>query len=165
MCRVCVVLCVVCAEGPPKLTGQSPSTETNRLLCTSFKKVSCQKRNSCNYWHVAECTQFRASSGRRFGDKCAYKHTATPADAKDNSASIAIHIPSNDERQMQLRQDPIPSKTSSSREQVRSQKGIWGPTLGVIQTGSQNQRNQSAPTFDIEWTLSMEEKTRTPALI
>ena len=45
------------------------------------------------------------------------------------SALIAIHIPSNDEPQMQLRtvqsddKNPIPSDTSSSREQVCSQKG------------------------------------------
>ena len=35
-----------------------------------------------------------------------------------------------------------------------------GPTLGVLQTGSQNQQNPNAPTFEvgsIEWTLSMEE--------
>ena len=40
-------------------------------------------------------------------------------------------------------------------------KGNWGPTLGVIQTGSQNQRNPNAPTFEersVEWTLSMKEK-------
>ena len=38
-----------------------------------------------------------------------------------------------------------------------------GPTLGVIQTGSQNQRNPNAPRFEersIEWTLSMEEEAR-----
>ena len=36
-----------------------------------------------------------------------------------------------------------------------------GRTHGDIQTGSQNQRNPNAPTFEeksIEWTLSMEEK-------
>ena len=33
--------------------------------------------------------------------KCAYKRTAKPADEKRNSASVALHIPSNDDRQMQ----------------------------------------------------------------
>ena len=35
-----------------------------------------------------------------------------------------------------------------------------GPTLGVLQTGSQIQQNPNAPTFEegsVEWTLSMEE--------
>ena len=49
--------------------------------------------------------------GCRFGEKCAYKHTATPAEARRNSASIAIHIPSNDERQMQLRKVQSDDKT------------------------------------------------------
>ena len=41
-------------------------------------------------------------------------------------------------------------------------------TLGLVQTGSQNQRNSNAPTFDdrsIEWTLSMEEEARKAAEI
>ena len=43
-------------------------------------------------------------------------------------------------------------------------KGKLGRALGVIQTGSQSQRNPNAPTFEerpIEWTLSMEEKQGT----
>ena len=42
------------------------------------------------------------------------------------AASIAIHIPSNDERQMQLRTIQSDDKTQYSREQVRSQKGNSG---------------------------------------
>ena len=43
--------------------------------------------------------------------KCAYKHTAKLADAKKNSASIALHFPSNEERQMQLRKFRSNAKT------------------------------------------------------
>ena len=48
-----------------------------------------------------------------------------------------------------------------SRTSMFSKKETLGRTLGVIQTGSQYQRNPSAPTFEersIEWTLSIEEK-------
>ena len=78
-----------------------PSSEANRLLCAYFKKGSCQRKNSCNQWHVPESTKFKAP------------------------------------------------------------KGYLGRTLGVMQTGSQHQRNPNAPTFEersIEWTLNMEEK-------
>ena len=47
--------------------------------------------------------KIKASAGCRFGDKCANKHTAKHDDELTNSASIASHSPSNDERQMQLR--------------------------------------------------------------
>ena len=39
---------------------------------------------------------------RKFKDKCAYKHTGKLADETKHSATIAIHIPSNDERQVQI---------------------------------------------------------------
>ena len=45
---------------------------------------------------------FKAPGGWKFGDKCLYKDTAKLADEKNNPASIAIHIPSNDERQMHV---------------------------------------------------------------
>ena len=37
-----------------------------------------------------------------FGDKCGHEHTAKIADEKNNLASIAIHILTNDERLMQI---------------------------------------------------------------
>ena len=61
-------------------------------------------------------------------------HTATLADEKEKSASMAIHIPSNDERQMQRRTIQSDDKTHN---RVRLEKGNVGPTLGVIQTESQ----------------------------
>ena len=57
----------------------------------------------------------------------------------------------------------MPSENSSSREQVCSRERKLGPSLGVIQTGSQNQRNPNAPTFEersIDWIVNMKEKTR-----
>ena len=60
----------------------------------------------------------------------------------------------------------MPSEPSSSREEIRFHKGKSGPTLGVMQTRSQNQRNPNAPTFEersIGWTLSTEENARTAA--
>ena len=42
---------------------------------------------------------------------CAHKHTAKPADEKEISASSAIHIPSNDERQKQMRKIQSDDKT------------------------------------------------------
>ena len=40
------------AKGTSKLTGKSPSGKANRLPCTNYKKESCQRGNSRNYWHV-----------------------------------------------------------------------------------------------------------------
>ena len=39
------------------------------------------------------------------GDVCACRHTAESADEQKKSASIAIHIPASDERQMQLQKN------------------------------------------------------------
>ena len=86
----------------PTFTRKSPSRKANKLLCSIFKKRRCQKENSCNYWHVPEYTKLKTPGGCTFGDKCAYKHTAKSADEKRNSASNAIHIPSNNEQQMQF---------------------------------------------------------------
>ena len=47
-------------------------------------------------------------------------------------------------------------RTSSEKEKL-------GPTIGVIQTGSENHRNPNAPTL-IEWTLRMDEKTKESSL-
>ena len=106
--------------------------------------------------------QFKNSNLQVDADsKCAFKHTAKPADEKTNSASIAVHIPLNDERQMQLRTIQSDDKTQIRvrlhhlAKKVRSQRETLGLTLGVIQTGSQNQRNANAPTFEersIAWT-------------
>ena len=113
-----------------KLTGESPSGKANRLPCTNLKKGSCQRCNKCNYW--------------QFGDK----------------VCIAIHTPSNDERQMQLRKiqsdskTQFPIKTSSSREQVCSRRRTWDPCM-----------ESSRPHLGISgiqmlhWTLSMEAKS------
>ena len=67
-------------------------------------------------------------------------------------------IPSDDKTQHRVRLHHFAEITFS--------KGNLGPTLGVIQTGSQNKRNPNSPTFEercIEWTLSMEENSRKTA--
>ena len=82
------------------------------------------------------------------------------------SGQKVIHIPSHDERQMQLRKIQSDDKTQYRvRLHHIANKYVlkMGLTLGVIQTGSQNQRNPNAPKFEarsIEGTLSMEEKAR-----
>ena len=94
-----------------------------------------------------------------------YKHTAKSADEKGNPASMAIHLQSNDERQLQLRKIQSDDKTQF---RVRLHHLEHKYVLGVIQTGSHNQRNPNAPTCEersIEWTVSMEEQTRKAALI
>ena len=45
-------------ESAPKLTGKSVPGKANRPHCTNVKRGSCQTGNSCNYWHVPECTKF-----------------------------------------------------------------------------------------------------------
>ena len=88
------------AKDTAKLTGKSLSVKANRLLWTKLKTGSCQMSDSCSCWHVPESAKFKAPGGCKFGGKCAHKHTAKPADELWNSASIVIHIPSNDDWQM-----------------------------------------------------------------
>ena len=82
----------------------------------------------------------------------------------ENSSRMQVrkHVFTNTQRRKFSRMTrPILGDTPSSREQVCSGKGIIGPTLGVIQTGSATQRNQNARTFGeryIECTLIIEEK-------
>ena len=63
--------------------------ENEQTTLHKNQEKSCQKSNSCNCWYVPERAKFKAPSGCRFGDNCAYKHTAKPADEK-NSTSIAV---------------------------------------------------------------------------
>ena len=53
--------------------------------------------------HVPEFAKFKTPARCKFGDTYAYKHTAKLAAEKKISALIAGHIPSNDDRQMQIR--------------------------------------------------------------
>ena len=87
------------ARGSPKFVGKSP--------WVNFKKGSCQKGNSCNYWHVPECAKFKSPAGCKCGGKCVYQHTGKPADEKNISATLAIHIPANNERQMQITENSV----------------------------------------------------------
>ena len=96
-------------KGTPTFTGKSLSGKANRPLCTNFKQGSCQKESSCNYWLVPECTRFKAVDAD--SERNAFANTAKPAAERNNSASIAIHIPSNEERQMQIRKNQSDDKT------------------------------------------------------
>ena len=99
------------AEGTQRVAGKKQSGKRRDDLVQAAKTRSCQRRNSCNYWHVPERTKFKAPGGCKFGDKCAYKRTAKLADEKRNSASIAVYIPSNDEPQMQQRKTQSDDRT------------------------------------------------------
>ena len=94
-----------------QLTGKSPSGKANRLPCTSFKKGSCHREIHVIVGMFPMCTKFKAPDGCRFGDKCAYKHTTTPADERKISAAVAIYIPARGERQMQKRKIQSDDKT------------------------------------------------------
>ena len=80
-------------------------------------------------------------SGCKFGDNCVYKHSAKSADEKKKSATIAILIPPNDERQMQVQKVQSDDKTQfrvrlhhlANRYALKRRN--WRPTtLGVVQT-------------------------------
>ena len=145
------------------------SGKANRLLCTKFKKRSCQRRNSCNHWHVPECPKFKAPAD-------ASSETSVHANTQLNllrrrkiSNYLQFTSPRNDDRQMQLLKIMSYDKTHFRvRLQVCSEKGKLGPALGVIQAGSQSQRHPNAPTFEdrsIERTSRMEEMARTSAWV
>ena len=53
--------------------------------------------------HFLECAKFKTPAGCTVGEKCVDKHTAKSSDAKNSSATTAIHIPADEERQMQLK--------------------------------------------------------------
>ena len=99
------------AKGAPKLTCQSPAGEANKPPGTNFKQGSCPRRHSCNYWHVPQRATFNAPAQCGFGDKGVYKHTANSADDKGNLATIAIHIPANGERPIQLQKGQSDAKS------------------------------------------------------
>ena len=101
---------------------------------------------------------------------------AISPDDKKYAAIVAIHIPANDERQMQLQKVQSDVKTQyrvrvdhlrTANRYVLTREKL-GPTLGVIQTGSHNQRKPNAPTFEersIDRTLCMQVKARRTTFI
>ena len=137
----------------PKLTGKSPSGKANRLLCTnSTKKVAKgdldvvigmfpNVQNSKLPVDADSETSVHTNSLQNLLWKRTIQHRSR----------VAFHRMMNDRcnygKVSWMTRDPI------TRE----------PTLGVVQTGSQNQRNSNAPTFEgrsIEWTLRMAEMAR-----
>ena len=146
----------------PALTGESPSGKANRHSCTNFKKGSCQRRDICDYWQVPECTTFHISRTMQVRRQvCIQTHIAKPADETRYPVSIAIHIPSNDERQMQLRKIQSDSKTQFSdgdliitRTSMFSKERTWDPHME-----SSRPHLKISDIQMLHWTLSMEEKT------
>ena len=93
-------------------------------FCISFKKGSCQTGNSCNYWHVPECSKFQSPPGCKFGDKGVHKHTQLYLLIKcKKPATTAVHITAVDDRQ-------LPKVRSYDKTQFRvtvcSEKGNIG---------------------------------------
>ena len=117
----------------PALTGESLSGKANRHSCTNFKKGSCQRRVICDYWQVPECTTFQISRTMLVRRQvCIQTHIGKPVDETRNPVSSANHIPSNDERQMQLRKfsriarPQFPMETSSPRDKACSRRRELG---------------------------------------
>ena len=143
------------AEGSiPKLTGKSPSGKANRLLCTnSTKKVA--KGDI----HVV------------IGMFANVQNSKLQVDA-DSETSVHTNSLQNLlwKRTIQHRSRFTFHRMMNDRCNYRKVSWMTGdpitrePTLGVAQTGSQNQRKPNAPTLEgrsIEWTLRMEDMART----
>ena len=156
------------------LLEQVRQTKRIDYLVQAGRKEVAKGEIHVHFGMFPEGATFKSPGGCKFRDKCAYKHTAKPGDEKENPASIAIHIPSNDERRMELWKTQSDDKTQY-RVRLRHladknvlERDKLGPTLGVIQIGFQNQRNPNGPISEeqsIEWSLSMEEKARRSAWI
>ena len=99
--------------------------KSDKLPCTSFKKRSCQRRNSRNYWQVPDCTKVTAPGG------CITFHRVLN-DRK---------IQSDSNTQYRVKLHHLANKYVLKRQKL-------GPTHGAIQTRPQNQRNPNALTFE-----------------
>ena len=137
-------------------TGTPTSGKANRLLCTNFKKRSCQRGNSCNHWHVPECPKFKAPADASLETRVHANTQLNLLRRRKISNYLQFTSPRNDDRQMQLQKNLSYDKTQ------------LGPAHGVIQARSQCQRHPNAPTFEdrsIERTSRMEEMARTSAWV
>ena len=114
------------------LVVKSPSGKANSQLCTNFLKGSCPKGEFMYFWHVPECTQIKAPGGCQFG-VCSQTHSKTWCWKKNcidwYSHSIKWWATDATTEKSVGWQDPIPSETSSSREQIRSQEKETGPYI------------------------------------
>ena len=132
-------------------------------LAQTSRKGSCQRESSCNCWHVPDSTKFKAPGGGRFGDKCAYKHKAKLRMKRKYQYLLlnTFHRMMND-RCKYGKFSRMTSGTSSSCEQVRSERENWDLHLESsrldLRISEILTRKRS-----IEWTPSMEEKTRKAA--
>ena len=141
-------------------------TQTDYFVQLSRKEVA-KGESHVIIGMLTECTKFKVPGG------CENSKTSVHTNTQENllmKRNIQQRLPFTFHRTMNDRYkywkfsrrtrpntewDFIMSRTSMFS------KEYLGRTRGVIQTGSQNQRNPNAPTFEkrsIEWTLSMEEK-------
>ena len=128
------------AHGTPKFTDKSPSGKANRPFCTNFKKGSCHRRNSRDYWHVPDCTKFHTPSRCRFGDKT-YCRTCW---CKDNFSNDCFSH-SFEWKTGQIRKNAVGWQKTRYRVRLYHlpnkyvlKNGNSGSALGVIQTRPQN---------------------------
>ena len=162
-------------KGTSKCTGKDQSAKSEQ---TTLHKLQEWKLPKVKF-HVitgmlpnVQHSKIQANADSETSE--AHKHTAKSGAKMQISAAIAFHSTSNDELQMQLRKFQSDAKTQYrlrlhhlANKYVLTRKEKLGPPLVVIQTRSQNQRNPNAPTFEdrsIEWTSSMEEKSKESSL-
>ena len=91
------------AQGKPNIYWSKCQEKRTYYLVQASINGSCQREKL----HVIagmfpNASKYTAPGGCRFGDKC-----AKLADDKNNSASIAIHIPSDDERHVQILKNSV----------------------------------------------------------
>ena len=84
--------------------------QTGHLAQTSRKEVT-KGETHVKIGMFPNSQNSKGPGGCKCKDRCAYKHTGKLADETKHSASIPIHIPSNDERQVQIRKIQSDNKT------------------------------------------------------
>lgn len=66
--------------------GTSPLGQQNRNKCIVWQTGSCQKGDSCNYWHNPDCKSFPKGQCP-YGKNCKWRHLPTEFDSKDAGAT------------------------------------------------------------------------------
>ena len=134
--------------------------KANKPSCKNFKKESCQKGISRNYWHFLN-VQISKLQPDASSETSAFTHTKLDL-LMTRTFQPLLHFAS-DERQMQLRNVQSEDKTQFQLSNIISRtdmfsKGKTWDLHRVTQTGSKNQRNPNVPAFwgltrKLAWTL------------
>ena len=86
--------------------------ESEQATLYNLQQRKLPEGNSCKYWHVPDVQNTNLQVGPNSEtDLHTNKQTAKSADEKRNSASIAIHIAANGERQMRVQRIQSDDKT------------------------------------------------------